>query len=70
MDKEIFLNKMREILDNDNVEFSTNLLDIEEWDSLSMFGYLSVATAASKNKITAQQVRDCGTINDLYNLMQ
>ncbi len=64
-----FLDKMREILDNEDVRMETVLSDIEEWDSLSMVGYASLANKVSSKKLLPEQVRACITISDLYKLL-
>lgn len=64
-----FLDKMREILDNQDVRMETVLSDIEEWDSLSVIGYVSLANSVSKKKLSLEEVRACATISDLHKLL-
>lgn len=64
-----FLDKMKEILDNDEISMDMVLSEIEEWDSLSVIGYASLANRVSKKKLSAKEIRACATISDLYKLL-
>ncbi len=69
MNENMFLEKMKDLTDNDSLTMATALNDMEEWDSVSVLGYVSIALDCGK-KITADQIRNCGTIADLYSLLQ
>ena len=72
--KEIF-DKLNEVfcdvLDLDEVKLTdtTNADDIEEWDSISVVGYMGMANATCGKRPSPEQVRDCASIRDLYNLL-
>ena len=68
MTEKDFLEKMRKILDNEDVRMDSVLNDIEEWDSLSVVSYATVANSLGKS-VTLPQIRDCVTIRDLFNLL-
>ncbi|MCR4818821.1 MAG: hypothetical protein K5841_07690 [Fretibacterium sp.] len=68
MNENVFLEKMKDILDNETVTISTALSDIEEWDSVSMLGYVAIALELGKN-VSAEQVRACVSMADLYALL-
>ena len=71
MTEEIFLEKMTEILDaEDEVTMATELDSLEEWDSLSVVSYVSMANAACGRKIEVKKVRDAVTLQDLYDMLQ
>ena len=71
MTKEIFLERMADILDvEDEITLDTNLSELEEWDSLSIVSYVAMANAACGKKVDVKRVREAVTIQDLYNLLQ
>ena len=71
MNKEVFIEKMVDILDyEDELTLETCLEDIEEWDSLSIVSYCSMANTVCGNKIEAGVVREAKTVKDLYDLLQ
>ncbi|MEG1160071.1 MAG: phosphopantetheine-binding protein [Acidaminococcaceae bacterium] len=71
MNEEEFLEKMADLLDcEETVKMNTDLLDIEEWDSLSFIGFLAMAQTLYNKKIRPSEVRNANTIADLYNLIK
>ena len=71
MTKEIFLERMADILDvEDEITLDTNLSELEEWDSLSIVSYVAMANAACGKKVDVKSVREAVTIQDLYDLLQ
>ena len=68
MSEKDFLEKMKDILDNETITINTALSDVEEWDSVSMLGYVAIALDLGKN-ISAEQVRACVSMADLYALL-
>ncbi|MCR4818824.1 MAG: hypothetical protein K5841_07705 [Fretibacterium sp.] len=68
MDEKIFLEKMKNILDNEDVTMDSPLEAIEEWDSLSIVSYAALANGCGRS-VTFPQVRECTTIRDLYALL-
>ena len=71
MTKEIFLERMADILDvEDEITLDTNLSELDEWDSLSIVSYVAMANAACGKKVYVKSVREAVTIQDLYNLLQ
>ena len=71
MTKEIFLERMADILDvEDEITLDTNLSELYEWDSLSIVSYVAMANAACGKKVDVKSVREAVTIQDLYNLLQ
>ena len=69
MNEKDFLKKMKEILDNEDVGMDSVLEDIEEWDSLSVVSYATIANGCGKT-VTLPQIRGCTTIRELYALLQ
>ena len=71
MTKEIFLERMADILDvEDEITLDTNLSELDEWESLSIVSYVAMANAACGKKVDVKSVREAVTIQDLYNLLQ
>ena len=69
MTEKDFLAKMLDILDyNGKLSMSTNLHDIEEWDSLSILTFL--AEMGRYASIKVDEVKKANTINDLYQLIK
>ena len=69
MNENIFLAKMKELTDNESLTMATTLADLEEWDSVTILGYVSIALSCGK-KLDVKQIKDCSTIADLYTLLQ
>lgn len=67
MDK--FFEELADILDVDTVNAQDILEDFEEYDSLSILTIISLAGSKYNKTISAQSVRACKTIEDLYNLV-
>ena len=71
MNKEIFIEKMMDILDaEEEITMDTQLDDVEEWDSLSVVSYVAMANTACGKKVNVKDVREAETIQDLYNLLK
>ena len=71
MTKEIFLERMADILDaEDEITLDTNLSELDEWDSLSIVSYVAMANAACDKKVEVKRVREAVTIQDLYDLLK
>lgn len=70
MTKELFLEKMAEILDAEGeLTLATPLKDIEEWDSLSVVSFVALANTEANRKIDVKTIRTAQTIGDLYALL-
>lgn len=70
MDEKDFLVRMQDLLDcNQELDMKTDLLDIEEWDSLSFVKFLAMADNVYKKDLSAKAVRNANSIEDLYNLI-
>lgn len=70
MNEQEFIKKMVDIMDTeDEITMDSVLADVEEWDSLSYVGFLSLCTKFAKTKVNAPEVREAKTIRDLYGLL-
>ena len=71
MTEKDFLENMVELMDTeDELTMDTNLLDIEEWDSLSFVSFIAFANAQAGKKLTLDMVRSAKTVSDLYHLIE
>lgn len=70
MNEQEFIRKMVDIMDTeDEIVMDSMLEEIDEWDSLSIVGFLSLCTKFAKTKVNAPEVREAKTIRDLYGLL-
>ena len=68
MTSEEFIAKLTDLMDTEaKLELSTNLNDVEDWDSLSMVAFFSYCNAQGK-KITPEQIKNSRTVADLFKL--
>ena len=70
MNEKDFTEKMKAILDNENISLDSMLSEIEEWDSLSVVGYAALANTAFDKKPSPEEIKACKTIRDLYSILQ
>lgn len=69
MNKENFLERMTDILDvEEDISLTTNLAELEEWDSLSIISYVALVNTSFGKKVDIKEVRMAVSIGDLYNL--
>ena len=67
MTEQDFIKKMVDIMDTeDEITMDSVLEEIEEWDSLSYVGFLSLCASTAKTKVHAPEVRAAKTVRDLY----
>lgn len=70
MTQEIFMEKMKEILESEDAfSMDTPLEDIIEWDSLSFVGFLAMANLHAGKKIEPALVREAQYVKDLFRLL-
>lgn len=70
MTKELFLEKMADILDAEiELTLATPLKDIEEWDSLSVVSFVALANTEANKKIDVKTIRTAQTLGDLYAML-
>lgn len=57
--------------DTDLSEFKpeTNFQELDEWSSLTALGIIAMAKTEYGKTITGREIRNCNTIEDLYNLI-
>lgn len=66
-----FLEKLVDILDyEDELAIDMELEDIEEWDSLGVITFLAEMDKYASTQIKADDVKNAGTVADLYALLK
>ena len=69
MEKELFLKKMKELLNCENINLDTSLLDIDEWDSFSRVRYMAMVNEELGIVLPRFDVAEAESIGDLYNII-
>lgn len=69
MTKDEFLEKIKDILQYEgDLTYESNLLDIDEWDSLSIISIISFFDSKLNKKITTDKLKNIVTVQELINL--
>ena len=69
MQAEEFIKKLTEIIDTEEkLTLETKLTDIEDWDSLSLVGFLSFCNSKLKLSVTPDEVKVAQTVADLFKI--
>lgn len=71
MDRNVFVEKLKELLDCENeIAMETSLDDIEEWDSLGVITFLAEMNKYATSQIRADAVKNAHRVEDLYGLLK
>ena len=68
MNRMEFLTKMQDILQYEHEEeltYNTNLLDVEEWDSISIISTVAFLDSEFGKKVTVSDLQDVDTLEDI-----
>ena len=69
MNKEEFIKKLLELMDTEaEINLSTCLANLEDWDSLSMVSFFSFCNANSNRKVAPEEIKAAQTVEDLFKL--
>lgn len=68
MDK--FLEKLADIFDVEEVTENDILEDFDEYDSLSILTIIAYVGSEYNKTLSAKEVRECKTVQDLYNIVR
>ena len=71
MNRDEFLTNIVDILqieDEENLSFETNLIDLEEWDSISVISTVAFLDSKFGKKVTVTDLQDAKTIEDIAKL--
>ena len=70
MDKELFLNDLAEILEEESVNETDVLADFDAWDSLSVLSIIAYASEHYKKQLKKEDIRSMKTVGDLMTLFE
>lgn len=69
MTAEEFINKLTDLMDTDvELNLSTRLADVEDWDSLSMVSFYSFCDSKLNRRLMPEQIKTAQTVEDLFKL--
>ena len=69
MQAENFIKSLTEIIDTEEkLTLETKLSDLEDWDSLSLVGFLSFCNSKLKLPVTPEEVKAAQTVADLFKI--
>lgn len=70
METEEFLQNVKKALQtNKDIDLNTNLLDLNEWDSLGMVSMVAMFDEKYGKKVSFQKLMDVDTVNDLQKIL-
>lgn len=73
MKEQEFIKKFADALDDtdaNDLNFNTELKELDEWDSLATLSIISMAQLTYNVKVTGIEINNCDTIEDLYSLIK
>ena len=71
MNSEDFIKKLVELMDTEaELNLSTKLADVEDWDSLSMVSFFSFCNSTLSKKVSPEEIKAAQTVEDLFNLVK
>ena len=69
MTPEEFVIKLADVMDTEaELNLSTKLADVEDWDSLSMVSFFSFCNSTLGKRLAPEQIKSAQTVEDLFNL--
>ncbi|MBQ3450671.1 MAG: hypothetical protein IJG32_00180 [Selenomonadaceae bacterium] len=69
MTTEEFIKKLVDVMDTEEeINLSTKLADVEDWDSLSMVSFFSFCDSKLGRRLAPEQIKSAQTVEDLFNL--
>jgi len=69
MTPEEFVKKLADVMDTEaELNLSTRLADVEDWDSLSMVSFFSFCNSTLGIRLAPEQIKSAQTVEDLFNL--
>ena len=70
MTAEEFIKKLVELMDTEaDLNLSTKLADVEDWDSLSMVSFFSFCNTTLSRKVSPDEIKAALTVEDLFKLV-
>jgi len=69
MTAEEFVKKLADVMDTEaDLNLSTKLADVEDWDSLSMVSFFSFCNATLGKRLAPEEIKSAQTVEDLFKL--
>lgn len=68
-----FIAKFADLFDDTDaseINANTKFHELDEWSSLSGMGLIALARTAFGKALTGKEIKDCVTIQDLFNLLE
>lgn len=68
-----FIENLAEQLDDTDIselQPDTEFQDLDEWSSITALGIIAMAKTEYGKTITGREIRNCNTIEDLYNFIK
>lgn len=56
--------------DSSEITAGTDFQNLDEWSSMTSLGVIAVIKIKYSKDITSAQIRSCGTVEDLFNLVK
>ena len=69
MDQETFIEKMKDLLDQEELTMDSDLEEIEEWDSLAFVTFLAMTNQVAKRRVAPKEIKTAKTVGDLFKLL-
>ena len=71
MSKEEFIDELKELLSSDgDISLTTDLLDIDEWNSYSAMGFIDLFETKYNKKIDEFSIAEAVYVEDLFNIVK
>lgn len=68
-----FIEKLRDLFedtDPEEITRETFFQELDEWSSLTALSVIAMVKTDYERNITGKEIRSCGTVEDLFNLIQ
>lgn len=65
MNREEFLNKIKDLLDVEELDYGAYLGDVEEWDSISIISIAAFLNNGLGKSVTVNELKSVQTVDDL-----
>lgn len=71
MSKEEFIDDLKELLSSDSdISLTTDLFDIDEWNSCSAMGFIDLFETKYNKKIDVFSIAEAVYVEDLFNIVK
>lgn len=73
MELQDFIEKLRDLFedtDPEEITAETYFQELDEWSSLTALSVIAMVKTDYERNITGKEIRNCGTVEDLFNFIQ